>query len=67
IMKEPTVEYMDIVDATAEGSAAPVDKCTTTGHFIKLMNEVLDITYHDEDFKNHYLDMDNCTILKTKP
>lgn len=67
IMEEPNIEYVDIVDATARTSAAPVAKGTTTGHFIKFMNEVLDIMDQDESLKGHYLVMDNCTIHKSKP
>lgn len=67
-IEEPTVEYyVDIMDATDEVSAAPVAKGTTTGHFIKFMNEVLDIMDHDESLKGHYLVMDNCKRHKSKP
>ena len=36
-------------------------------HFIKFMNELLDIMDMDEGLKGSYLVMDNCTVHKSHP
>jgi hypothetical protein len=48
IAEEPTIEYVDIEENTPEDSNAPAAKGTTTAHFIKFMNELLDIMDLDE-------------------
>lgn len=45
----------------------PPSKGTTTAHFVKFMNELLDIMDMDESLKGRYLVMDNCTIHKSHP
>jgi transposase len=67
IIEEPVVEYVkaEHIDDT-EANKAP-SKGTTTAHFIKFMNELLDIMDMDEGLKGSYLVMDNCTIHKSHP
>lgn len=66
-MKELTVKYADIVEATAKSTTNPMTKGTVTANFIKFMNELLNIMDLDESLKSHYVVMDNCTIHKLKP
>jgi hypothetical protein len=42
-------------------------KGTTTAHFVKFMNELLDIMDTDKSLAGSYLVMDNCTIHKLHP
>ena len=42
-------------------------KDTTTAHFIKFMNELLDIMDLDKNLKGSYFVMYNCTIHKSYP
>lgn len=67
IAEKPTIEYVDIEENTAEDSNAPAAKGTATAHFIKSMNELLDIIDLDESWQETYLAMDNCIIHKSKP
>ncbi|KAG0735128.1 hypothetical protein G6F57_014186 [Rhizopus arrhizus] len=48
-------------------SNKPVAKGTTTAHFVKFINELLDIMYMDDGMKGHYLVLDNASIHKSKP
>ena len=48
-------------------SNKPVAKGTTTAHFVKFINELLDIMDMDESMKGHYLVLDNASIHKSKP
>jgi hypothetical protein len=45
----------------------PASKGTTTAHFIKFINELLNIMDEDESLKGSYLVMDNTSIQKSKP
>ncbi|CEI98953.1 hypothetical protein RMCBS344292_13048 [Rhizopus microsporus] len=45
----------------------PAPKGTTTAHFIKFVNELLDIMDEGESLKGSYLVMDNASIHKSKP
>jgi hypothetical protein len=45
----------------------PAPKGTTTAHFIKFINELLNIMDEDESLKGSYLVMDNVSIHKSKP
>ena len=67
IAEEPTIEYVDIEENTPEDSNEPAAKGTATAHFIKFINELLDIMDLDESWLGTYLVMDNCTIHKSKP
>jgi transposase len=67
IISEPTIEYVDVDEATTVENNKPVAKGTTTAHFIKFMNELLDIMDVDRSLMGSYLVMDNCTIHKSHP
>ncbi|KAG0827301.1 hypothetical protein G6F29_009202 [Rhizopus arrhizus] len=67
IIKELTIEYDDVERRTAVENNKPVVKGTTTVHFVKFMNELLDIMDMDESLMGSYLVMDNCTIHKSHP
>jgi transposase len=67
IIEEPTIEYVDVEESTAIENNKPVAKGTTTAHFVKFMNELLDIMDMDESLMGSYLVMDNCTIHKSHP
>ena len=45
----------------------PVAKSTTTAHFVRLINELLDIMDMDESLMGSYLVMEYCTIYKSHP
>ncbi|CEP13855.1 hypothetical protein [Parasitella parasitica] len=68
VIEEPVVEYVEAGNQQddRESNKAP-SKGTTTAHFIKFMNELLDIMDSDENFKGSYFVMDNCTIHKSHP
>ncbi|KAG1376531.1 hypothetical protein G6F61_007518 [Rhizopus arrhizus] len=68
IIEEPATEYVDDNnESSAQDSSESILKGTTTVHFIKFMNVLLDIMDLNEDLKENYLVMDNCTIHKSKP
>lgn len=68
IIEEPATEYVDDNnESIAQDSSESISKGTTTAHFIKFMNVLLDILNLNEDLKGSYLVMDNCTIHKSKP
>ncbi|KAI8375260.1 hypothetical protein EDC96DRAFT_601302 [Choanephora cucurbitarum] len=48
-------------------SNRPVAKGTKTSHFVKFINELLDIMDMDESMKGHYLVPDNASTHKSKP
>lgn len=59
VVEEPTIEYIEVEKEES--------KDTTTAHFVKFMNELLDIMDMDERLKGNYLIIDNCTIPKSQP
>ncbi|KAI7887966.1 uncharacterized protein EV154DRAFT_395056, partial [Mucor mucedo] len=65
IIEEPTIEYVDVEERTTIENIKPIAKGTTTAHFVKLMNELLDIMNMDESLLGSYLAMNNCTIHKS--
>ncbi|CEP09722.1 hypothetical protein [Parasitella parasitica] len=68
IIEEPPIEYIDLPEDVGGGKEiAQPPKGTTTAHFIKFMNELLDIMDLDEGLKGSYIVMDNCTIHKSAP
>ncbi|CEI96154.1 hypothetical protein RMCBS344292_10321 [Rhizopus microsporus] len=48
IIEEPTIEYVVVEERTDVENNKPVAKGTTTAHFVKFMNELLDIMDADE-------------------
>nr|CEG67169.1 hypothetical protein RMATCC62417_03636 [Rhizopus microsporus]CEG67172.1 hypothetical protein RMATCC62417_03639 [Rhizopus microsporus] len=64
VMEEPVVEYVDVVESEP---VKPAPKGTTTAHFIKFVNGLLDIMDTDRNLLGSYLVMDNCTIHKSHP
>ncbi|RCH88390.1 hypothetical protein CU097_010924 [Rhizopus azygosporus] len=54
-------------DDTSAVDVKPAPKGTITTHFIKFVNELLDIMDEDESLKNSYLVVDNARIHKSKP
>jgi hypothetical protein len=67
IIEEPVIEYGEVENIDDREANKPLSKGTTTAHFIKFMNELLDIMDMDESLKGTYLVMDNCTIHKSHP
>lgn len=67
IIEEPVIEYVDINEDNAQDNTTPASKGTTTAHFIKFINVLLDVMDLDENLKGSYLVMDNCTIHKSRP
>ncbi|KAG1470494.1 hypothetical protein G6F56_002655 [Rhizopus delemar] len=67
IIEEPTIENVDVEERAAVENNKPVTKGITTAHFVKFMNELLDIMDMDEILMGDYLVMDNCTIHKSHP
>ncbi|KAI9272208.1 hypothetical protein EDC94DRAFT_495562, partial [Helicostylum pulchrum] len=65
IIEEPVVEYVKVEHIDDIEANKSHSKGTTTAHFIKFMNELLDIMDMDEGLKGSYLVMDNCTIHKS--
>jgi hypothetical protein len=60
--EEPGME--DNIDPVITKSAS---KGTTTAHFVKFINDLLDIMDLDENMKGSYIVMDNASIHKSKP
>ncbi|ORE17229.1 hypothetical protein BCV71DRAFT_181912, partial [Rhizopus microsporus] len=54
-------------DDTSAVDAKLAPKGTTAAHFIKFINELLDIMDEDESLKGSYLVIDNASIRKSKP
>ncbi|KAG1276992.1 hypothetical protein G6F66_012408 [Rhizopus arrhizus] len=67
IIEEPTIEYADVEKSTAIENNKPVAKDTTAAHFVRFVNELLDIMDIDESLMGRYLVMDYCTIHKSHP
>ncbi|KAG0745976.1 hypothetical protein G6F57_000909 [Rhizopus arrhizus] len=67
IIEEPVIEHVDANEDNAQDHITPASKGTTATHFIKFMNDLLDIMGLDENVEGRYLVMDNCTIHKSKP
>jgi hypothetical protein len=67
ILKEPTIEYVDVEKNTAIENNKPVAKGTTTAYFVRFINELLDIMDMDESLMDDYLVMDYCIIHKSHP
>lgn len=65
IATEISTEDPEVDDDPADNK--PASKGTTTAHFIKFMNELLNIMDLDETFKGSYIVMDNASIHKFKP
>lgn len=57
--EEPIVDIADITK--------PASKGTTTAHFVKFMNELLDVMDFDKNLKGSYIVMDNASIHKSQP
>jgi transposase len=56
-----------VEESTVIENNKPVAKGTTTAHFIRFINELLDIMDMDESLMGRYLVMDYCTIHKSHP
>jgi transposase len=56
-----------VEESTAIENHKPVAKSTTTAHFVRLINELLDIMDMDESLMGRYLVMEYCTIYKSHP
>jgi hypothetical protein len=67
IIEKPVVEYVEVESIDDKEANKTPSKGTTTAHFIKFMNELLDIMDIDESLKGSYFVMDNCTIHKSHP
>ncbi|KAI9263879.1 hypothetical protein EDC94DRAFT_494727, partial [Helicostylum pulchrum] len=67
IIEDPTVVYVDIEESSTSENNKPIAKGTTAAHFMKFMNELLDIMDTDESLIGSYLVMDNCIIYKSHP
>ncbi|KAG1149536.1 hypothetical protein G6F37_002681 [Rhizopus arrhizus] len=67
IIEEPTIEYVDVEESTAIENNKSVAKGTTTAHFVRLINELLDIMNMDESLMGSYLAMYYSTIHKSHP
>ncbi|KAG0740020.1 hypothetical protein G6F33_000267 [Rhizopus arrhizus] len=67
IIEEPIIEYVNVEKSTAIENHKPVAKGTTTAHFVRFINELLDIMDMDESLMDRYLVMDYCTIRKSHP
>ncbi|KAG1052649.1 hypothetical protein G6F43_005221 [Rhizopus delemar] len=68
--KKRAAAEIDKADMSTEDddmSNKPVAKGTTTAHFVKFINEILDIIDMDDGMKGHYLVFDNASIHKSKP
>ena len=62
IIIEVTVVYVDVEESSTSENKKPITKGTITAHFVKFMNEILDIMDTDKSFVDSYLVMDNCII-----
>ncbi|KAG1148408.1 hypothetical protein G6F37_000414 [Rhizopus arrhizus] len=67
IIEEPIIEYVNVEKSTAIENHKLVAKGTTTAHFVRFINELLDIMDMDESLMGRYLVMDYCTIHKSHP
>jgi transposase len=56
-----------VEESTSVENNKPVAKGTTTAHFVRFINELLDIMDMDESLMDRYLVMDYCTIHKPHP
>ncbi|KAG0777346.1 hypothetical protein G6F22_011935 [Rhizopus arrhizus] len=70
--KRGVAETTNDDEGTKEDDTSVVDvklapKGTTTAHFIKFVNELLNIRDEDESLKGGYLVIDNASIHKSKP
>ncbi|KAG1463532.1 hypothetical protein G6F46_003461 [Rhizopus delemar] len=65
IIEVLTLEYVDIKENNAIENNKPVAKGTTTAHFVKFMNELLDIMNMNESLMGSYLVMNNCATHKS--
>ncbi|KAG0933992.1 hypothetical protein G6F57_009403 [Rhizopus arrhizus] len=66
IIEEPIIEYVNVEKSTAIENHKPVAKGTTTAHFVRFINELLDIMDMDESLMDRYLVMDYCIIHQKK-
>ncbi|KAG1049739.1 hypothetical protein G6F43_007951 [Rhizopus delemar] len=62
---EISIEDPEVDDDPADNKPAP--KGTTIAHFVKFMNQLLNVMDLDETFKGIYIVMDNVSIHKSKP
>ncbi|KAG1514758.1 hypothetical protein G6F53_003432 [Rhizopus delemar] len=67
MIEEPTIEYVDVEESNAIENNKSVAKGTATAHFIRFINELLDIMNMDESLMGSYLVMGYCNIHKTHP
>ncbi|KAG1560012.1 hypothetical protein G6F49_003084 [Rhizopus delemar] len=63
MIEEPTIEYVDVEESNAIENNKSVAKGTATAHFIRFINELLDIMNMDESLMGSYLG-GNSTRLK---
>lgn len=64
--KEPTIAYVDVEERTAVENNKLGAKGATIAHFVKFMNELLDIMDMDESDRGSFLVMNNnCTTHKS--
>lgn len=59
--------YIDVEQSRISENKKPIAKGTTIAHFVKSMNELLDIMDTDESLVDSYLVIYNCTIYKSHP
>ncbi|KAG1054893.1 hypothetical protein G6F43_003114 [Rhizopus delemar] len=67
IIEVLTLEYVDIKENNAIENNKPVAKGTTTAHFVKFMNELLNIMNMNESLMGSYLVMNSCATHKSHP
>lgn len=68
--KKRAAAEIDKADMSTEDddmSNKSVARGTTTAHFVKFINKLLDIMDMDDGMKGHYLVLDNVSIHKSKP
>ncbi|CEG84944.1 hypothetical protein RMATCC62417_18685 [Rhizopus microsporus] len=68
--KKRTANEISTEDPKVDDDAAdnkPVPKGTATAHFVKFMNEFLNVMDLDETLKGSYIVMDSASIHKSKP
>lgn len=53
-MKESVIEYAGILEGNTDGSSKNGPRGTITAHFVKFMNELLEVMDVDEDLKSIY-------------
>lgn len=67
------IDNREELEATEDNAVAdliddkPPPKGTTTAHFVKFMNELLEIIDEDESMQGDYLVMNNAQIHKSQP